>query len=72
MEDVPLATKVADFNETEFKRFAMREGDLWSFSLPYSELQNLDDLLPDHVLSVKTKPLEPFGEIMLGKLTPKK
>ena len=72
MEDVPLATKVADFNETEFKRFAVREGDRWSFSLPYSEMQNLDDLLPDHVLSIETKLLKPFGEIMLGKLTPKK
>jgi hypothetical protein len=35
-------------------------------------MQNLDDLLPDHVLSVETKLLKPFGEIMLGKLTPKK
>jgi hypothetical protein len=72
MTDHPVATKIADFNETEFKQFAIREGDRWSFSLPYSEMQNLDDLLPDHVLSVETKLLQPHGEIILGKLIPKK
>jgi hypothetical protein len=72
MTESIVATKVADFNETEFKQFAIREGDRWSFSLPYSEMQNLDELLPNHVLSIEAKLLEPHGEIMLGKLLPKR
>ena len=70
MESI-IATKVADFNEVEWKQFATREGDRWSFSLPYSEMQNLDELLPDYVLGIETKLIEPHGEIMLGKLIPK-
>jgi hypothetical protein len=66
------ANCVADFNETDFKKFATRTGDRWSFTLPTHELQNIDDLLPDHVLSVQNIPLAPAGEIMLGKLTRKK
>jgi hypothetical protein len=66
------ANCVADFNETDFKKFATRTGDRWSFTLPTRELQNIDDLLPDHVLSVEKIPLAPAGEIMLGKLTRKK
>jgi hypothetical protein len=73
MADHLIATKLADFNETEYKQFAMREGDRWSFSLPYSEMQNLDDTLLElgYVLGVDTKFLEPHGEIILGKLIPK-
>jgi hypothetical protein len=71
MTDYPVATKVGDFNETEYKQFATRVGDRWSFSLPYSEMENLEDLLPNHVLGVEAKLLEPSGEIMLGKLIPK-
>ena len=66
------ANCLADFNETDFKKFATRAGDRWSFTLPIQELQNIDDLLPDHVLSVEKIPLSPGGEIMLGKLTRKK
>ena len=72
MTDYPVATKVTDFNETEYKQFATRIGDRWSFSLPYNEMENLEDLLPDHVLGIETKLLEPAGEIMFGKLLPKK
>jgi hypothetical protein len=63
---------LADLNETEFKKFATRIGDRWTFTLPTHELNNLDDLLPDHVLSVENITLAPGGEIMLGKLTRKK
>lgn len=66
------ANCLADFNETDFKRFATRIGDKWSFTLPIHELQNIDDLLPDHVLSVEKVPLAPGGVILLGKLTRKK
>jgi hypothetical protein len=74
MTDHPVATKIADFNEEEFKQFGVRQGDRWSFSLPYSEMQNLDDVLLDMgcVLGVETKFLQPHGEIILGKLIPKK
>jgi hypothetical protein len=63
---------VADFNETDFKKFATRLGDRWSFTIPTRELQNIDDLLPEHVLSVEKILMPPAGEIMLGKLTRKK
>lgn len=66
------ANCLADLNETEFKKFATRIGDRWTFTLPTHELNNLDDLLPDHVLSVENITLAPGGEIMLGKLTRKK
>jgi len=74
MADHLIATKLADFNETEYKQFAMREGDRWTFSLPYSEMQNLDDTLLNlgYVLGMDTKTIEPAGEIMLGKLIPKR
>jgi hypothetical protein len=52
----PVANCVADFNETEWKH----------------ELQIIDDLLPDHVLGVEMTIIEPAGEIMCGKLVPKK
>lgn len=73
MTDYPVATKISDFNETEYKQFATRVGDRWSFSLPYSEMQDLDDVLLDMgcVLGVETKFLQPHGEIMFGKLIPK-
>jgi hypothetical protein len=72
MSEYQTANCVADFNETDFKKFATRTGDRWSFTLPTHELQNIDGLLPDHVLSVQNIPLAPAGEIMLGKLTRKK
>jgi hypothetical protein len=66
------ANCVADFNETDFKKFATRTGDRWSFTIPTNELQTINDLLPEHVLSVEKIALAPGGEIMLGKLTRKK
>lgn len=66
------ANKVADFTEGEFKQFATRQGDRWSFSIPPHEMQILDSLLPDHVLVVENIPLAVGGEIMLGKLVKKK
>ena len=72
MSEYQTANCVADFNDTDFKKFATRAGDRWSFTLPTHELQNIDNLLPDHVLSVQKIPLAPAGEIMLGKLTRKK
>ena len=74
MTDNPVVTKIADFNEDEYKQFGTRIGDRWSFSLFYCEMQNLDDTLLDmgYVLGVETRLLEPHGEIILGKLIPKK
>jgi len=72
MEDAPIATKVADFNEEEFKQFGTRVGDRWTFSIPYCDMQALDDLLPNHVLGIETRLLQPAGELILGKLIPKK
>jgi hypothetical protein len=72
MTDNPVATKITDFNEEEFKQFGTRTGDRWTFSLPYSEMQELEELLPNHVLGIETKLLQPHGEIILGKLIPKK
>ena len=72
MTDHAVAIKVADFNETEFKQFGHRTGDRWTFSIPYCEMQSLDELLPNHVLGIETKLLQPHGEIIMGKLIPKK
>jgi hypothetical protein len=72
MTEMIVAAKVADFNEEEFKQFGVRVGDRWTFSIPYSEMQSLDELLPNHVLGIETKLLEPAGEIILGKLISKK
>jgi hypothetical protein len=71
MTDHAVATKIADFNEEEYKQFGTRIGDRWTFSLPYSDMQALEELLPNHVLGIETKLLEPAGEIILGKLIPK-
>ena len=71
MTDHAVATKIADFNEEEYKQFGTRIGDRWTFSLPYSDMQALEELLPNHILGIETKLLEPAGEIMLGKLIPK-
>jgi len=71
MTDHAVATKIADFNETEYKQFGIRVGDRWTFSLPYSDMQALEEMLPNHVLGIETKPLQPHGEIILGKLIPK-
>lgn len=59
---------VADFNESDFKKFASRVGDRWSFTLSYQEMQILDDLLPRHVISVQNIKTGPGEEIMVGKL----
>lgn len=59
---------VADFNESDFKQFASRVGDRWSFTLSYQEMQILDDLLPQHVISVQNIKTGPGEEIMVGKL----
>jgi hypothetical protein len=72
MTGKPLASCVADFNETEWKHFATRTGDKWTFSIPPDELQIIDDLLPNHVLGVEMTITGPAGEIMCGKLIPKK
>lgn len=66
------ANRLSDFNEAEFKQFATRIGDRWSFTIPASELQDIDNLLPNHVLGVQNILTAPAGEIMLGKLIPKK
>jgi hypothetical protein len=63
---------VADFNEVDFKKFASRVGDRWTFTLPTHEMQVLDSLLPQHVLSVENIKTGPAQEIMVGKLTRKK
>lgn len=59
---------VADFNETDFKKFASRVGDRWTFTLSPHEMQTLDDLLPQHVLSVRNIKAGPGQEVMVGKL----
>jgi len=72
MTEVSVANKVADFSEDEYKQFGIRVGDRWTFSIPYCEMQSLDELLPNHVLGIETKLLQPHGEIIMGKLIPKK
>lgn len=66
------ANSIKDFNETEFKRFGTRVGDKWTFSIPAEELQDMDNLLPDHVLTVKNDITGPASEAMSGKLVRKK
>lgn len=66
------ANSIKDFNETEFKRFGTRTGDRWAFTLPPEEMQSMDDLMPDHVLTVKMEITGPGSEIMYGKLVKKK
>lgn len=66
------ANNITDFNEDTFKKFASRVCDRWSFTLPPKEMQNLDALLPDHVLSVENIKTAPGEEILVGKLTRKK
>jgi hypothetical protein len=72
VENFETAECVADFNEWQWKKFGTRVGDRWSFSLPTHEMQTLDALLPNHVLSVQNIHTGPGEEIMLGKLTKKK
>lgn len=67
-----IANSIHDFNETDFKRFATRVGDRWSFSIPAEELQNMESLIPDYVLTVKNEIFAPGGESMFGKLMKKK
>jgi hypothetical protein len=70
MTEYATAESVDDFNETEFKKFATRLGERWSFTIPYEQIQSLEDLLPQHVLTVQNIML-PMGELMLGKLVKK-
>lgn len=70
MAEYPTAENVSDFNETEFKKFASRLGERWSFTIPYEQIRDLEDLLPNHVLTVQSIML-PMGELMLGKLIKK-
>jgi hypothetical protein len=67
-----MATSIYDFNETDFKLFATRSGDRWTFTIPAEELQNMDSLIPDYVLTVKNEIFAPGGESMYGKLMKKK
>lgn len=66
------AHRITDFDEESFKKFASRVCDRWSFTLPPKEMQNLDSLLPDHVLSVENIKTQPGEEILVGKLKRKK
>lgn len=62
------ANSVMDFNETEQKVFASRVGDRWAFTIPAEELNNLKNMIPNHVLVIEHVPLEPTGHLMVGKL----
>jgi hypothetical protein len=66
-----IAKRVADFNETDWKQFATRTGDKWSFDIPSEEMQKIDELLPDHVLGVQSTFPAPAQEIMFGRLIKK-
>jgi hypothetical protein len=66
-----IAKSVSDFNETDWKQFATRTGDKWTFDIPQEEMQKLDALLPDHVLGVQSTFPGPAQEIMLGRLVKK-
>jgi len=68
---IRTANTVSDFNEVEFKKFALRTGDKWSFFIPAEQLQGLDELLPDHVLIVENYSTAIGCEIMCGKLVKK-
>lgn len=68
---IRTANNLSDFNGVEFKKFAMRTGDKWSFFIPTNELQNLEALLPDHVLIVENYRTAIGCEIMCGKLVKK-
>jgi hypothetical protein len=66
------ANRLSDFNEENFKQFASRVCDRWSFTLPPEEIQNLDTLLPSHVLSVENIKTGLGEEILVGKLIKKR
>ncbi len=68
---IKTANTVSDFNEVEYKKFAMRTGDKWVFFIPTEQLQGLEELLPDHVLVVENYPTAIGCEIMCGKLVKK-
>lgn len=68
---IKTANTVSDFNELEFMKFAMRTGDKWSFFIPAEQLQGLDELLPNHVLTVENYNTAIGCEIMCGKLVKK-
>jgi hypothetical protein len=66
-----IAKSVSDFNETDWKQFATRIGNKWVFDIPSEEMQNLEALLPNHVLGVQSVYPGPAQEIMLGRLVKK-
>ena len=66
-----IAKSVSDFNETDWKQFATRTGDKWTFDIQQEEMQKLDALIPDHVLGVQSTFPGPAQEIMLGRLVKK-
>lgn len=68
---IMTANNISDFNELEFKKFAMRTGDRWAFFIPSEELQGMDELLPNHVLIVENYNTAIGCEIMCGKLVKK-
>ena len=68
---VRTANSISDFNEVEFKKFALRTGDKWSFFIPPGELQNMDNFFTDHVLIVENYNTAIGCEIMCGKLVKK-
>lgn len=68
---IKTANTVSDFNEMEFKKFATRTGDKWSFFIPPGELQNIDNFFTDHVLTIENYNIAIGCEIMCGKLVKK-
>lgn len=71
VSEIKTANNISDFNELEYKKFATRTGDKWSFFIPAEELQNMDELLPDHVVVVENFDIAIGCEIMCGKLVKK-
>jgi hypothetical protein len=68
---IRTANTVSDFNEVEYKKFASRTGDKWSFFIPPGELQGMEDLYQDYVLVVENHNVAIGCEIMCGKLVKK-
>ena len=62
------AKSLTDFTETEWKEFARREGDKWTFFIPHHEMQGMNDALAGFVLTVESTYPGPAQEIMYGKL----
>lgn len=71
VSEIKTANNLSDFNESEYKQFATRTGDRWSFSIPAEQLQSMDEMIPDHVLVVENYNTAIGCEIMCGKLVKK-